>query len=158
MNTINGLPAHPLLVHIVVVFVPLAALMTVLTVLWPTARRRLGWLTPLFALVALIAVPMATSAGEALEKRVAQTDAVERHTHLGEQMIYWAGPLFALAFLWWALHEDRVREYLATRWHASTRTQRIVDLVVGASTLLVAAGAMVTVYRIGDSGSRAVWQ
>ncbi|MGC4960705.1 DUF2231 domain-containing protein [Gordonia sp. DT218] len=157
MNTVNGLPAHPLLVHAVVVLVPLASLMAVLAVLWPAARRRLGFLVPLVALAVLIAVPLTTSAGEALEARVPHTDAVERHTQLGEQMIYWAGPLFALTFLWWAVHDARVRTYAANRFHLSRRAYRTIDWVLGAATLVVAIGSVVTVYRIGDSGSRAVW-
>ncbi|AZG46933.1 DUF2231 domain-containing protein [Gordonia insulae] len=158
MDTINGIPAHPLFVHGVVVLVPVAAVMTILGVVWPAARRRLGFLTPLVALVALVMVPLATSAGEALEKRVPHTDAVERHTRLGEQMIYWVGPLFALSVVWWVLHDERAREYLASRLHLSPRGRRIVDIVIGAATVIVALGALVTVYRIGDSGSRAVWQ
>ena len=47
---VNGLPLHVLLVHFIVVGVPLAALLTVLSALWPAARRRLGIITPLVAL------------------------------------------------------------------------------------------------------------
>ncbi|NDZ95812.1 hypothetical protein G3I13_06490 [Streptomyces sp. SID6673] len=157
MNTVNGLPAHPLLVHAVVVLVPLASLMAVLAVLWPGARRRLGFLVPLVALAALIAVPLATSAGEALEKRVAHTEAVEHHTRLGEQMIYWAGPLFAFTVLWWAAHDERVSTFVANRLPVLGRAGRAGDWLLGAATLGVAIGSVVTVYRIGDSGSRAVW-
>lgn len=56
MNWIfNGLPMHPLLVHLAVVLVPLSSLLLVLHVSWPAARRRLGWVTPAVALAALIA-------------------------------------------------------------------------------------------------------
>ncbi|WAC53948.1 DUF2231 domain-containing protein [Gordonia sp. SL306] len=157
MNTVNGLPAHPLLVHAVVVLVPLASLMAVLAVLWPAARRRLEFLVPLAALAALIAVPLATSAGEALEARVPHTEAVEHHTQLGEQMIYWAGPLFALTFLWWAAHDERVRAFVSDRFPVFGRAGRAVDWLLGAATLVVAIGSVITIYRIGDSGSRAVW-
>ena len=43
----NGLPIHILLVHAVVVLVPLAALLTMLSAVWPAARRRIGIITPL---------------------------------------------------------------------------------------------------------------
>ncbi|WP_233625292.1 hypothetical protein [Actinoplanes sp. ATCC 53533] len=42
MGTVNGLPAHILLVHAIVVLLPLAALLLVLTAVWPAARRRLA--------------------------------------------------------------------------------------------------------------------
>ena len=61
----NGLPVHVLLVHLVVIIVPLAALCLLLSAFWPAARRRLGFVTPLVALVALIAVPFTTAAGPA---------------------------------------------------------------------------------------------
>jgi hypothetical protein len=37
MGTVNGLPAHILLVHAIVVLLPLAALLLVLTAVWPAA-------------------------------------------------------------------------------------------------------------------------
>ena len=43
MSTVNGLPAHVLLVHAVVVLVPLTSLLLVLVAVWPAARRR--WAT-----------------------------------------------------------------------------------------------------------------
>ena len=42
MGTVNGLPAHVLLVHAIVVLLPLAALLLVLTAVWPAARSRLA--------------------------------------------------------------------------------------------------------------------
>jgi hypothetical protein len=66
-TTIAGLPAHALLVHIVVVMVPLTALLVILTVLWPAAQRRLGIITPLVAFATLVAVPLTTQSGEWLE-------------------------------------------------------------------------------------------
>jgi hypothetical protein len=59
----NGLPVHILLVHLVVVLVPATALCLLLTAFWPAARRRLGFVTPLLALLALIAVPFTRAAG-----------------------------------------------------------------------------------------------
>lgn len=38
LDTIFGLPIHPLLVHATVVIVPLAAVLVLLTALWPAAR------------------------------------------------------------------------------------------------------------------------
>lgn len=54
MNQFNGLPAHILLIHLVVLGIPVAALLTVLSAVWPAARRRLGVATPIIALLALI--------------------------------------------------------------------------------------------------------
>lgn len=101
MWQIAGLPAHPLLVHAVVVLVPLAALMVVVGSVWPAARRRLGILTPIVALVALIFVPLAKEAGEALERQVPESAVLERHTELGDQLLPWAIGLFVVAAGQW---------------------------------------------------------
>ncbi|MGA8546815.1 MAG: hypothetical protein WB785_16355 [Mycobacterium sp.] len=34
LNTVNGLPAHPLLAHVVAIFIPLTALLTIAIVVW----------------------------------------------------------------------------------------------------------------------------
>lgn len=53
MTTINGLPAHGLLVHVIVVFIPLAAVLLVVVACWPPARRRLSAFTAIVAAVEL---------------------------------------------------------------------------------------------------------
>lgn len=45
MDAINGLPAHVLLVHFIVVLTPLTAVFAILCVLWQAARQRLVWPT-----------------------------------------------------------------------------------------------------------------
>ncbi|ETA07576.1 MULTISPECIES: DUF2231 domain-containing protein [Gordonia] len=158
MNTINGLPLHPLLVHIVVVLVPLSALMAIAAVCWPAARARLGILTPLVALVALIALPLTTSAGESLEEQVGPSAAIERHAGFGEQVIYWVGPLFALAVVWWALHNERVTTAVHARIPASSKlSQRAVAVALGVALVVVALGSLYIVFRTGESGARSVW-
>lgn len=58
---INGIPAHPLLVHAVVVLLPLAALCLVACAAWPPIMRRFGLALPALALVALVFVPLTTT-------------------------------------------------------------------------------------------------
>lgn len=140
-----------------VVGVPLAALLALLAVAWPAARRRLGILTPLITLVILIAIPLTTSAGEALEEHVPETSAVHRHTELGDQLIYWVGPLFALTVLWWAVNSSMARQHVPQNWYPSDKVVRVLTIAVGVATIVVALGAMVMVYLIGESGARAVW-
>lgn len=44
LSTINGLPAHVLLVHFIVVLAPLTAVLAIVCALGRAARRRLVWL------------------------------------------------------------------------------------------------------------------
>lgn len=43
ISNLLGLPAHPLIVHAVVVLVPLVAIGAVGIVLWRGRRERIGW-------------------------------------------------------------------------------------------------------------------
>jgi hypothetical protein len=102
---INGLPAHVLLVHIVVVFVPLASLLLILSAVWPAARRRLGVVTPIVALVALASIPPTTNAGSWLIKRVDRTPQLSEHAHLADGLLPWVIGLFAVSVLLWIAFE-----------------------------------------------------
>ncbi|MFJ5839965.1 DUF2231 domain-containing protein [Streptomyces shenzhenensis] len=155
MSLINGLPAHVLLVHIVVVLVPLTALALVVAALWPRAAQRLGPLLPVLALVALVSVPPTTQAGEWLERHVTDDALVRRHAELGDGLLPWALGLFVLAaVVWWAARSAPAEPGRdgGTRWSALP-----VRIVVGVLSLAVAVGAVVDVYRIGDSGAKAAW-
>lgn len=162
---INGLPAHPLLVHLVVVLVPLAALMAIVSALWPAARRRLGVLTPLVALVALVSVPLTTHAGEWLEARTPPDPLVARHAELGDQLLPWAAGLFVLAAAGWLWArrpvpdgQDQVRPASGHRAGVGDGLRgNAVMVVIAVLSVVVAVGSVVQVYRIGDSGAKAVW-
>ncbi|MDT7744872.1 MAG: hypothetical protein QOE59_3950 [Actinomycetota bacterium] len=170
MTTVNGLPAHILLVHAVVVLIPLSALLLVLVALWPAARTRLVWPTALLSVLALISVPLTTDAGEWLERRVARSELVRTHTELGDSMLPWAIALAVVALVVLARHLGSGRTAVGrhegpgaalAESRPSTRDHQVgglvVTLVVGVLAVVVAVGSVVTVYRIGDSGSRAAW-
>ncbi|MGW0769477.1 hypothetical protein [Streptomyces sp. NPDC002676] len=155
MNLISGLPAHVLMVHVVVVLIPLTALALASAALWPRAARLLGPLLPLVALVALASVPLTTHAGEWLERHVDDDALVRRHTELGDGLLPWAVALFVLAaVVWWAGRRAPAEagRNSGMRWSALP-----VRIVVGVLSLAVAVGAVVDVYRIGESGAKAAW-
>jgi len=155
---INGLPAHALLVHVVVVLVPVAAVMVVCSALWPAARRRLGVGTPVVAFAALVSVPLATHAGEWLEARVPSTPLVRRHTELGDSLLPWVLVLFVLAAGLWFLQRRAAVAGGAAGGAAGAATRPGALFVVAAVLSVVAAvGSVVQVVRIGDSGAKAVW-
>ena len=153
MTTIGGLPAHILLVHAVV---PLAGLLVVLVTTWPAARARLTLPTAVVAVGSLVAVPLATSAGEWLEHRVPRTALLSAHTALGDTLLPWVVGLAVLAVA------VQVREWHAARAGRGTHAVpsarwggRGVSVALAVVALVVAVGSVITVYEIGDSGSRA---
>ncbi|MEU6196583.1 DUF2231 domain-containing protein [Streptomyces sp. NPDC047061] len=156
MTLINDLPAHVLLVHLVVVLVPLTALVLVLAAISRRAARRMGEVLPLLALVSLVSVPLTTQAGEWLERHVTDNALVQRHAELGDGLLPWTAGLFVLAALvWWGARtttEPRPDAKGTAVWSATP--VRVATVVL---SLAVAAGAVVDVYRIGDSGAKAAW-
>lgn len=154
-DNINGLPVHPLVVHAVVVLLPLAALGVVALAVRPSWRGRFGLLVVLIAALATAAVPLATDSGESLERRVGDPG---RHAELGDQLIWFALPLLvaALALFW--LHR---RSVAGTTGDSTgirrTSGQGAVGVVVAVLAVAIAAANVVQIYRIGDSGAKAVW-
>ncbi|MFI0788875.1 DUF2231 domain-containing protein [Streptomyces lydicus] len=159
LNLVNGLPAHILIVHFVIVLVPLSALAVVVGAMWPGAARRMGLVLPLLALVTLASVPLATQAGEWLEKHVDSNALVRRHTELGDGMLPWAVGLFVLAtVVWWTNRRPAAADAPGDRTRrAPSRSVLVVRIVAAVLAVGVASGAVVEVYRIGDSGARAAW-
>ncbi|ASQ96651.1 DUF2231 domain-containing protein [Streptomyces sp. 11-1-2] len=160
LTVVNGLPAHVLVVHFVVVFVPLSALAVVVGAVWPSAARRMGAVLPLLALVTLASVPVATGAGEWLEEHVDSNALVRRHAELGDGLLPWTAGLFVLATaVWWTTRRSTSAEAAPReRTRAATsRSALVVRVVAVVLSVGVAVGAVVDVYRIGDSGAKAAW-
>lgn len=180
---INGLPAHVLLVHLTVVLIPAAAACVVLSAWWPRARRWLGVLTPLACLAALAIVPVTVNAGEWLADRLGDAPLIERHQELGELMLWWTIALFVVGTGQWAWHRwyaDPARsrteptpEYAAAGADPSAgerlelggsapRTSggrvAVVSIVIALVATAIAIGSVTHVVRVGESGSRAVWE
>ncbi|MFC4033399.1 DUF2231 domain-containing protein [Streptomyces polygonati] len=162
LTHIDGLPAHVLFVHFVVVLVPLTALAAVVCAVQPRYARRIGLVLPLLGLVTLGLVPVTTHAGEWLESRVGDDPLVREHTELGDGLLPWAAGLFlvTLAVWWLGRRPAQSAEPAAggasagrARWTSPTvlRTAAVVLAVA------VSAGAVVDVYRIGESGAKAAW-
>jgi hypothetical protein len=96
-RTVNGLPLHPLIVHVVVVLLPLAILGTIGIAIWPAMRRYLGWLVLADAIVGLLVVPVATNSGEQLRDKLGAQQLVRQHQHYAEHLLPWtAGLVVAL--------------------------------------------------------------
>ncbi|MDQ0575966.1 DUF2231 domain-containing protein [Agromyces albus] len=150
---VAGLPLHPLIVHAVVVLTPLTVLALLLGTFWPAARRRLGIVTPLGALVVLVLVPITVLAGQTLAEVIGPIPAVERHQELGEMLLPWAIALFVVAaaqWAWFRFGDARMRE-------GSPTAARAVVIGLAAASVVVGVGTVVLLVLIGDSGSRAVW-
>ncbi|HEY3711100.1 MAG TPA: hypothetical protein VGL64_17105 [Amycolatopsis sp.] len=188
MTTLNGLPAHVLLVHTIVVLLPLASLLLVLSALWPAARRKLAGPNALLSVLVVILVPITTDAGDWLEHRVASTPLIRAHTDLGDTALFVAIPVAVLALVVWWRQREAARTVsaspevpaadavpvdassdgpgaakVATRPAVARRTflapaSTVVTVVVAVLSVVAAGAAAYDIYRIGDSGAQASWQ
>ena len=154
LDSIFGLPAHPFLVHIPVVLIPLGAIGAVL-MLWPRLRRTLGWWVCGILVVAGIATQLAISSGQSLRNYVHETALVRAHVHIGENIRPWL--LFLFLALLGVMLIDRAVQRRAERPEGRDALQ-IAGMVLSALSIVFAAVSVYWVYRIGHSGSKAVWQ
>ena len=141
-QTFLGMPTHVLVIHVVVMLVPLACIVTVAVTAVARWRRRLAWWVVGLNAVALLATLVAKKSGEEFYALLGQPGAATQHTQLGTSM-----PWFALGLLVVALLAALVR----TRRDALSTT-------VGLLAVAVAAASLVWVARTGHSGTRAVWE
>ncbi|WKW99059.1 hypothetical protein Q3O43_01630 [Rhodococcus aetherivorans] len=149
MTLIGGLPAHPLLVHAVVVLVPLVSTGLILCALWPAARRHLLWPVVVLAAAALVLTPLTAETGEQLAGALGDTPLIEAHKELGETMTLVVALLFAATALLAGAHMLRGR--------GDGGGRRALTVVAAVLAVVAAVGATVQTVRVGESGAEAVW-
>jgi hypothetical protein len=141
---INGLPAHALLVHLVVVLLPLTAVAAIAVSVWPAAQRKLTFLVPLGAVVGLVFVPVTTKAGTELATKLGNPAFLDNHRSLGSMVLPWAA----------ALAVTTVAQWLVLRRGEAGRRWRVA---LAALVVVSAIGTATIVALTGDAGAQAVW-
>lgn len=167
-ETIGGLPLHALIVHFTVVLLPIAAVGSLLTAVWPAVRRRYGWLTVAAAVVATILVPITTSSGRDLKEGLGGGNPlIDRHEQLADLMLWWSLGMTVAVIALMVLHELSTRQTRTaepdTGGATTTATKPSAGLAVGMvvamlATVALSIGTGIHIYRVGDAGARTVWQ
>ncbi|MGH2857488.1 MAG: hypothetical protein ACRDMJ_08375 [Solirubrobacteraceae bacterium] len=176
INTIyDGLPAHPLFLHVPVILIPVAAIAALVLAVRPAVFERHGvWITAV-TVVALAATNLTIGAGKALRtdlfggvRGLAQVAAgeaalVARHEHAADilrlLMILFCATMIVSLALWRARDGAtvtgigfvdgplaRLRAAMPALWPAR------IALVV------LALACLYFVFHTGDLGAKAVWQ
>ena len=150
MNVVNGMPAHVLLLHFLVVLAPLTALLEIVCGFWPAARRGgLLWLTLILATVTMVLTPITINAGQWLyDLRTNPSPILREHAERGSAMIYFSVALLAVAVILVALRLTERR---------SEKRRLVIHIIVGIIVLAVSISSMIQIYRIGDAGAQSVW-
>ncbi len=151
-----GLPAHPLLVHIPVVLLPLVALGAVAMALSARVCDRLGWTILGLAIVAGLSTQLAVGSGQALRDHVPRSSALDRHVSIADSIRPLALLLFLVALAVMLL-DRRARGAwpLPRRSPAALPSWAHLGLIV--ATIALAALTTVRLYQIGHSGAKATW-
>jgi len=156
LTTLFGLPAHPLLVHLPVVMVPLAGVLAVVLALRPTWLDRFGWVLVGLAGLGALGAVLAAGSGEGLEESVERTAALREHAEMGETaevvaIVFFVAVLAVVLLRWFARRRaegSSISTFVASRAGA---------LVLTAVLVASAAGATATVVQAGHQGAKATW-
>ena len=151
-DSIGDLPLHPLVVHAVVVGAPLAVLLGFLFVI-PRFRSWARWPLPIVAVGAFVAAIVAKESGEGLARALEIVPGednpvaplIAQHSMLATQLLVILAVYAVLAVL----------TALVVRRRADV--VRAVDRILPVALVLVGVLVLIWCYRVGDIGSRAVW-
>lgn len=157
-----GIPAHPLLVHAAVVFVPLLAALTIAYALVPFVRAHTRWVLGLLALATPVAALLAKLSGDAFFKRLDEAGGIsegyyprlERHQDLGTMTLYTSIALGVLALALVYVVAPRAATPAAGRLGST----RAVSVALSVLAVAAAGASLYYVIRTGDSGAKAVWE
>jgi uncharacterized membrane protein len=147
MQKIFGLPAHPLMVHLPVVLVPLVAVAAIVLALRRDLRQRFG--TALIAASALscVAIFLAKESGEGMFVYMNQAPAISRHQSLAKVTVILTFLLFIAIVVMVVAHR---------KGKARPRSRTAVAL--SSVTIALALLAFVGIIQTGHEGAKVTWQ
>lgn len=160
MDNINGIPAHPLFVHIPVVLVPLVAVGVFATMVRPNWYQKYRWLLLIGGTIAVVGTFLAAEAGESLQSALpgGQTGLVHDHAEAGERseilIFLFFLALLAYVLVPWYLNRRASNDSASAGWSSGPGWMRPTLMVIVGIT---AIGATFGVISAGESGAKSVW-
>jgi len=161
-DTLGGLPAHPLLVHLPVVLLPLAAICAIALAVRPAWLRTFGWFVVGISGVGFLGALLAASTGESLEDtRRASGETISAtlrdHAEQGDAVQVYAAIFFFLVLAWvlFAWWRRRAGEERAT---AVVRKPRVLATTLAALAIIAGVVSTVSVTITGHNGAKSVWE
>jgi hypothetical protein len=172
-----GIPAHPLLVHAAVVFVPVQILTALGYAFVPFARRLIAWLVVALAVVAPLTAVLAKLSGDAFQKRLISRGTagppllakIAEHSGYGNRTLYFSIGLsvaMVLLMVVQVMRSGRPASAMAAST-AAADTEKVdakpakgpivLAAVLTILVLAVSVGTGYYVFKTGDSGAHMVW-
>ena len=155
LDSIFGLPAHPLLVHAAVVLVPLAAIGTIVIAFWPAARTRVGWIVAGLGIVGFFFAFLAKQAGEALLETTPVTQLVKDHAELGDWGVIGAFLVGGSATT--IMLFDTFVRWRAAKGEPELSVTRPLRTLIGVFAVVLSIFGTVVLVNVGHSGAKATW-
>lgn len=150
MSVFASIPMHPLLVHIPVVMLPLAAVGAIALVVRQKWVQHYGWLVVGAALVSFVGAVMASGTGDDLLEQYRGSgqhisSTLSSHADLGEN-VQWVALLFLVCTAVWVwLQKKQV-------------AKKAVSTVLAVLVVLSAIAATAMVVEAGHNGAKAKWE
>jgi hypothetical protein len=158
-DLVGGLPVHPLIVHVAVVVLPVAALALIVIMALPRVHWMLRWGVIAALAVGTLAAWIAAESGEALSERVGDAEV---HEALGENLPTIALITLGLGVVWAVISELSARAARAATSAGATgptgsRALLWLRIIVSIVTAGMAAYAIYYTIIVGHSGAVASW-
>jgi uncharacterized membrane protein len=162
LEKIFGLPAHPFLVHMPVVLIPLCGIVAIVFAFKTAWLDRFGW--ALVAVTGLGAVGGILAAGsgeglEAIQHRAGETPsaAAEDHFELGETarnmgILFFLIVLAVVAIRWYA------RKHGGTEGIWTALSSKAAGIVMAVLLVVSAGAATYSISKAGHQGAKLVWE
>jgi uncharacterized membrane protein len=170
MNTFDGLPTHPLLVHAAIVLIPLLAIITIALALRPPWRSRWGIPVSIVNLLMLgYLSALVMDSGEFLEHELDEqlpgfANTVSKHAELAERtrLLMFAMFLGLVALVIVDRLRSRGRVTPSDSEESAVAVapkswMTPVAAIGSAATIAVAVLTVLWMYRTGHEGARLVW-
>lgn len=138
LDTIQGLPVHPLVVHFAVVLLPLATLAVIVAIYVPRFRKGYSFAALVGVFLGTGAALVAKQSGEALAGRIGNP---EDHANYGNILAWSSVAFFLLALYWYRNSRQNVKANLS-----------------GNVTALAGVMILGLTFLTGHTGAQAVWK
>ena len=171
-NTILGIPAHPLLIHAAVIFIPLLIVGAIVYAAWPPFHGRIGWAVLALAIVAPFSALFAKLSGQDLRNRLIARHEVSvkglaqitQHNSYGNHTFWWTiglgvATLLVLGYYWRLSQAAPAPAGDATATSTAGAAAAPAAFRIGATVVTLVLGAIVGYYvlKTGDTGAHIVW-
>jgi glucan phosphoethanolaminetransferase (alkaline phosphatase superfamily) len=163
---ILGIPAHPLLIHAAVVFIPLQVAAAIAYAAVPFTRRYIWWVVLALAVIAPGAAWFAKLSGTALKARLIRNGVVsneflpkiDQHNSFGDMTAYFSTALGVLMLLMVLVVTKRPAEGERSTSLLPAGSNMVVSVLMMVGIIVIGGFTGYYVFRTGDSGAHMIWE